>query len=92
MEANMQHYTNPLDSVRIASPCSSDWNAMYGNERMRFCSECKLNVYKVKFCFAHPVVNALRIYLKIRHPITRLYLERPVIFAKRTVAVVNGDL
>jgi hypothetical protein len=40
-------FTHPLDSVRIASPCSSDWNAMYGNERMRFCSECKLNVYNL---------------------------------------------
>ncbi len=43
----MQQFTHPLDSVRIASPCSSDWNAMYGNERMRFCSECKLNVYNL---------------------------------------------
>jgi len=40
-------FTNPLDGIRIASPCRSDWNEMYGDERRRFCSECKLNVYNL---------------------------------------------
>src|SRR5215204_4694588 len=40
-------YTNPLDNIRIASPCRSDWNQMYGDERKRFCGECKLNVYNL---------------------------------------------
>ena len=43
----MNKYTNPLNSVRIASPCSADWNKMYGSERKRYCSECKLNVYNL---------------------------------------------
>jgi hypothetical protein len=43
----MQKFTNPLDSVKIASPCPADWNEMYGNERKRFCAECKLNVYNL---------------------------------------------
>ncbi len=43
----MSKFTNPLDSVRIASPCSANWSEMYGNERKRFCSECKLNVYNL---------------------------------------------
>ncbi len=43
----MSKFINPLDSVRIASPCSANWNEMYGNERRRFCSECKLNVYNL---------------------------------------------
>lgn len=43
----MKKYTNPLNSVRIASPCSASWDEMYGNERKRFCSECKLNVYNL---------------------------------------------
>ena len=43
----MNKFTNPLDSVRIASPCSANWNEMYGDERKRFCSECKLNVYNL---------------------------------------------
>lgn len=40
-------FTNPLDSIRIASPCRANWGEMYGNERRRFCSECKLNVYNL---------------------------------------------
>ena len=36
-----------LDDIRIASPCKSDWNQMYGDERRRFCAECKLNVYNL---------------------------------------------
>jgi hypothetical protein len=30
---------------RIASPCSADWDSMPGDERVRFCPQCKLNVY-----------------------------------------------
>ena len=32
-------------SIRIASPCSADWNGMSGNDQVRYCSECKRNVY-----------------------------------------------
>src|SRR5947208_13802280 len=38
---------SPLDNIKIASPCSADWNTMYGNDRMRFCGDCKLNVYNL---------------------------------------------
>lgn len=34
-----------IDNLRIASPCSVGWEAMTGDERQRFCSLCKLNVY-----------------------------------------------
>ena len=43
----MSKFTNPLNNIKIASPCSADWNAMIGNERKRFCGECKLNVYNL---------------------------------------------
>jgi hypothetical protein len=31
--------------LRIASPCSANWDRMQGDERVRYCPECKLNVY-----------------------------------------------
>jgi hypothetical protein len=31
--------------VHIASPCSADWDRMVGNERIRHCPQCKLDVY-----------------------------------------------
>lgn len=43
----MSKFTNPLDNVSIASPCSQDWNTMIGNERKRYCGDCKLNVYNL---------------------------------------------
>ena len=43
----MSKFTNPLNNIKIASPCSQDWNEMIGTERRRFCGECKLNVYNL---------------------------------------------
>jgi hypothetical protein len=39
--------SNPLDYVKVASPCPADWEAMIGDERVRFCGQCQLNVYNL---------------------------------------------
>jgi hypothetical protein len=36
-----------LDRVAIASPCPADWNAMVGDDRARFCSQCEKHVYNI---------------------------------------------
>ena len=36
-----------LEQLRIATPCHVDWNEMDGDDRVRFCSECSLNVYNL---------------------------------------------
>jgi hypothetical protein len=36
-----------LGVLRVAAPCKADWNAMQGNEQVRYCSDCKLNVYNL---------------------------------------------
>ncbi len=43
----MSKFTSPLNYIKIASPCQADWNEMYGDERKRFCGDCKLNVYNL---------------------------------------------
>lgn len=43
----MAKYDNPLNNLRIASPCSQDWEAMVGDNLRRYCGECKLNVYNL---------------------------------------------
>jgi hypothetical protein len=43
----MVKFDSPLQNLKIASPCSADWDAMLGDERKRFCGECKLNVYNL---------------------------------------------
>ena len=43
----MARFRNPLDHVQIAAPCPADWDRMLGNERVRFCGQCSLNVYNL---------------------------------------------
>ena len=43
----MTKFTNPLDHVRVAAPCTADWGRMLGTERARFCPQCNLNVYNL---------------------------------------------
>lgn len=43
----MARFTSTLDDVRVAAPCSAEWDTMFGNERVRFCDQCQLNVYNL---------------------------------------------
>jgi hypothetical protein len=43
----MAQHTDPLSFVRIAAPCRADWEQMSGNEQVRFCGQCSLNVYNL---------------------------------------------
>jgi hypothetical protein len=36
-----------LENVAIAAPCTADWNAMKGDDRVRFCGSCQKNVYNL---------------------------------------------
>lgn len=36
-----------LSRISIASPCTVSWDSMAGDERVRFCSGCKLSVYNL---------------------------------------------
>lgn len=44
--------------LRIASPCEEKWESMQGDERVRNCARCALNVYNVKE-MSEPEVRAL---------------------------------
>jgi hypothetical protein len=36
-----------LDIIDVAAPCRVDWDSMRGDDRVRHCGECKLNVYNI---------------------------------------------
>jgi hypothetical protein len=36
-----------LDALVIAKPCPASWDAMAGDDRVRHCELCKLNVYNI---------------------------------------------
>lgn len=55
----MSKFTNPLNNIKIASPCSQDWNEMIGTQRSRFCGECKLNVYNLSGMSRNEAENLL---------------------------------
>jgi hypothetical protein len=45
----MARFNDRLDRVKIAAPCQADWDQMFSfaGERVRFCSQCNLNVYNL---------------------------------------------
>jgi Carboxypeptidase regulatory-like domain/Ankyrin repeats (3 copies)/Ankyrin repeat len=36
-----------FQQLRIASPCSVEWDSMIGNDRVRFCEHCRLSVHHI---------------------------------------------
>ncbi len=36
-----------IDQLRIATPCPAKWEQMSGNDSVRFCDVCQLNVYNI---------------------------------------------
>jgi hypothetical protein len=38
---------DPLNGIRIVAPCTVPWDGMRGDHRVRFCGECRQNVYNV---------------------------------------------
>ena len=49
-----------LSNVRIASPCPASWSEMDGDETVRFCKECRLNVYNLSGMSAEDAEGLLR--------------------------------
>ena len=57
----MSKYDSPLSNLKIASPCSADWNTMAGDGRKRFCGDCKLHVYNLSGMTKYDAENLLRL-------------------------------
>jgi hypothetical protein len=36
-----------LDNLRVATPCTADWNKMTGDDRTRHCGDCQKTVYNL---------------------------------------------
>lgn len=39
--------TRQLDEVQVASPCHVSWDNMIGTQRIRYCHQCRRNVYNL---------------------------------------------
>lgn len=49
-----------VNNIKIATPCKMDWNKMTGDERKRYCQECKLHVYNVSELSPKETVDLLQ--------------------------------
>jgi len=36
-----------LDNIKVAAPCTADWEQMVGDDRVRHCDQCKLDVFNL---------------------------------------------
>lgn len=43
----MPKRVSSLDDISVSSPCSAEWDSMAGNDRVRFCSHCRLSVHNL---------------------------------------------
>ena len=56
-----KRYDSPLKNLKVASPCSADWERMAGDDRKRFCGDCKLHVYNLSGMTTYDAENLLRL-------------------------------
>jgi len=45
--------SNPPFKIKITSPCPARWEDMGGDDRVRFCDQCRKNVYNLSAMTAH---------------------------------------
>ncbi len=92
-----------INSVKIATPCHASWDKMSGNEQVRFCNSCSLDVYNISEMTSDDAENLLksstgRICLRLyrRHDGTVITKDCPTGIAratrlfKRSIASVIG--
>src|SRR5690606_3568930 len=51
---------NTLAEIRVASPCPANWDEMAGDERARFCSQCRKHVYNLSAMTAEAAEALIR--------------------------------
>lgn len=62
-----------LPHIRIASPCTADWNSMTGDERVRHCAQCDKDVFNLS---AMTRVEAEALIVEKNHDLCARYYQR----------------
>lgn len=60
MNTNGLSDSDILGRIYIAAPCSVDWDTMDGDQRVRHCQQCRLNVYNTAKMSAKETVTLIR--------------------------------
>lgn len=81
---------NLLEQIEVKNPCSQDWNEMTGNDEVRFCSHCNLNVNNLS---AMTRRKALKIARRSQGRICVRYVQNPIdktpVFADRLYQITR---
>lgn len=48
-----------LDTVQVAKPCPARWEEMAGDEKVRFCAHCRLNVFNLSAMDVEEAANLI---------------------------------
>lgn len=56
----MKRSKRPTPTVQVASPCPADWEAMTGDERVRFCAQCERPVYNLSAMTGPEIADLIR--------------------------------
>jgi hypothetical protein len=79
-----------LEQIEVKNPCSEDWERMTGNDKIRFCSHCNLNVRNLS---AMTRREALKIVRRSQGRICVRYVQNPVdktpVFADRLYQITR---
>src|SRR5215213_2596864 len=96
------HKKSFIDSIRVADPCTENWDEMTGNERVRFCSHCAKDVNNISEMTRKEVTRLVhrsngKLCVRYRtDPKTNspIFSERVSAFARHSVAagVVGASL
>lgn len=70
----MSKSAHPLDSINITSPCSADWDSMIGNDVVRFCRHCNLDVHDITLMTREEAMALVR---KSNGRLCLRYIRRP---------------
>ena len=65
---------NILDRINVASPCSTDWDSMTGNDQVRFCLHCSKHVNNISGMTRK---QALELVSRSKGQLCLRYLRRP---------------
>jgi carboxypeptidase family protein/ankyrin repeat protein len=52
---------NLLDQIQVNTPCSADWDAMLGNDQVRFCEHCNLSVHNLSHMTRKRALHLVRV-------------------------------
>lgn len=53
----MRTHLAVLNQLQIPTPCPVPWDSMHGDDRVRYCDECQLNVYNLSAMTAQQAVD-----------------------------------